>query len=240
MTPTLLFLPGTLCDARVWAAPQGALSDDWRGVHVDYRLEKSIADMASVALATTTGPIIPVGFSMGAIVALEMWKQAAQRVAALALFAFDPGADTVARQQNRERHVREATRGNLRAVLREEFLPTYFYDANSHARDTVMAMALDQGANAFAAQAEALANRENNWPTLGTITVPTLIAYGVDDRICTPAIHQKMATSISQATLCAIRSAGHMLTLEQPVAVTNALQGFLSAHPMKIQNRLET
>lgn len=39
LAATLLFLPGTLCDARVWSQPYQALCPDWSYAFVDYRFE---------------------------------------------------------------------------------------------------------------------------------------------------------------------------------------------------------
>ena len=58
MAATLLFLPGTLCDARVWSQAHDALCQNWSCDFVDYRFEESISAMAAKALAQVTGTII--------------------------------------------------------------------------------------------------------------------------------------------------------------------------------------
>ena len=225
----------------MWDEPCKALRRDWPCVNVDYRLENSISAMAAEALAEVDGSILPIGLSMGGIVALDIWRQAQDRVVALALFDTDPGADTPARRLKRDAQVKSAARGDFREMIVSELLPAYFSPAHSadalqHApeaslRDTVVAMALDQGADAFAAQATALATRPDAWPLLESINVPTLIACGADDRICLPHTHIRMAARLplGTATFRSSAAAGHLSPLEQTEATTRVVQTWLGS-----------
>ena len=88
-------------------------------------------------------------------------------------------------------------------------------------------MALELGVAAFAAQITALATREDSWPLLQDISVPTLVACGADDRICTPDSHRRMASVMRLATLAYIDRAGHLPPLEQPTQTTRVLRSWL-------------
>ena len=182
LRPTLVFLPGTLCDERLWAFQYAALSAEWPCVNVDYRNERSVVDMASVAFASSAGMLVPIGLSMGGMVALEMWCRAPQRVAALALFDTDAGADTADRAKSRQQLLLQLEKGGAHAVsttAREQLVPRYFASAASafpRAFEIAVDMAVTQGAAAYAAQHHALATRQDRWAALPTIAVPTLIA----------------------------------------------------------------
>ena len=228
--PTLLFLPGTLCDARAWEKPCHALRGDWPRVFVDYRFEESISAMAAKALASVDGAVIPIGLSMGGIVALEIWRQAAGRVTALAVFDTDPGADTFERRSKRDAQIRSATEGDFCAMVESQLIPGYFsttQPSGAWLYDTVIAMALDQGAAALAAQSSALTARRDAWSLLKGINVPTLVACGADDRICPPETHERMAALLRFPTFAVIPNAGHLAPMEQPDATTRALQHWL-------------
>ena len=227
---TLLFLPGTLCDARLWEAQRHALSAAWPCVVADYRYEESIFAMASVALACASGPIIPIGFSMGGMVALEIWRQASSRVAGIALFDTNPGADTAERRVIRDAQLIAARQGRLGEMVKTQLIPTYFSPANAtndklHA--TVIDMAIDHGPAAFAAQANALSARADSWQLIETINVPALVAYGVDDLICPEENQHRIAQLLSMGTFHTIRGAGHFAPLEQPEATTSVLRDWL-------------
>lgn len=232
MAPTLLFLPGTLCDARVWDATMRALAGEATCAVVDYRFEESIAAMAGVALAAVAGPLIPIGLSMGGMVALEIWRQAAQRVVALALFGTDPGADTALPRARRDARVLRATHGEFRAMVEDDLVPSYFSSTRATEAsplETAVAMALAQGVGAFAAQATALATRPDCWALLERIAVPGLIACGSEDRICLPESHERMAARMPMAKLAIIANAGHLAPLEQPAAAARLLRDLMRA-----------
>ena len=191
--------------------------------------------MATVALKQVDGPIVPIGVSMGGIVALDIWRQAPERVAAMALFDTDPGADTVERRAKRDTQVSMAMRGNFLELIESQFITTYFFNACSQQvsdqslRSTVISMAIDHGAAAYSAQAQALATRPDSWPLLESITVPTLIACGAGDRICLPETHIRMASRLplGVATFRSIAAAGHLAPLEQPEATGSVLRSWL-------------
>ncbi|NGZ88303.1 alpha/beta fold hydrolase [Duganella aceris] len=230
---TLLFLPGTLCDARVWEPVRAALAGDWRGVHADYRHETSIAAMARQALAAADGELIPIGLSMGAIVALEIWRLAPQRVRALALFGVNPAADIAARRDRRDRQVGAALAGALDVVARNELAPAYFTPSDRHPAlaELVASMAVAHGPAAFMAQSEALGGRRDYWPMLPQIDAPTLLACGEHDLICPPEQHRRMRALMQAARYTQIPDAGHLAPVEQAEAVGAALREWLHQLP---------
>ena len=229
MTPTLLFLPGTLCDRRVWETVAALLAPQWTCMHVDYRHADSIAAMARRCLDAAAGPLLPVGLSMGGIVALEMWRQAPERLAALALFGTNPGADTPERGARRDDQVRRARQGQLARIVEHELVPAYFPGrAPAPAlAGVVAAMALDQGAECYAAQSRALATRPDAWDSLAAIDRPVLLACGECDQVCPLEQHERMARLLPRWTLSPIRDAGHLAPLEQPRSSALALQSWL-------------
>jgi pimeloyl-ACP methyl ester carboxylesterase len=205
---------------------------------VSYGMADSISEMAAKALAEYTGSLIPVGLSMGGMVALEIWRQAPERVTAMALFDTDCGADTNARRRNRDAQILMAVHGDFRKMVETQLLPSYFSadsanDAKTHQalHETVIAMALDLGVAAFAAQITALATRKDSWPLLDAISVPTLISCGTEDRICPSDSHRKMASAMPLATLAYIDGAGHLPPLEQPAETTRVLRSWLENLP---------
>ena len=229
---TLLFLPGTLCDERLWEAQHQVLSNDWSCAFADYRFDESIVAMAATALDQAPGPVIPIGLSMGGVVALEIWRQAPERVVAMALFDTNPGPDTRDRFALRAAQSRAAAQSGLGAMVASQLLPSYFSarrPTNASLCDTVVAMANEQGSAAYIAQSAALATRLDAWSILKGIDVPVLVACGIDDRICPLELHQRMATLLPKATLRPIADSGHLAPLEQPEVTTQVLVTWLKS-----------
>ncbi len=63
---------------------------------------------------------------------------------------------------------------------------------------------------------------------LGRIKVPTLILSGTDDKMVPPHYAQTMHQKIKNSLLLSMDGAGHMLMLENPLAVTKSLGLFLT------------
>lgn len=232
MTPTLVFLPGSLCDARVWQPVYGALRAQYPCINRPGLSGASIADMAARTLAAVSGPLLPVGLSMGGIVALEMWRQAPQRIDALALFGTNPGPDTPERRQGRDSQLALAARDGMAALARERLAPAFLAPAAAGAEpftSTVVSMAMEAGAPALAAQSEALSGRADSWPALPLIAVPVLVAYGSADRVCPPDGHLRMAGLLRRGTLVTLENAGHLAPLEQPAESAQALRTWLAS-----------
>ena len=187
--------------------------------------------MALQMLAANTGPLIPIGFSMGAIVALEMLRQDPVRVAALALIAFNATADLPERAAVRPRQQADVSAGNLVRVVANELKPHYLSSANTNndaLRTLTMDMAIALGPDTFVRQSEALRTRADLQTVLRTIAVPTLLACGSDDVLCPPDWHVAWASAIgAHATLSILPNAGHLLPIEQPAALADLLIGWL-------------
>ena len=94
MTPITL-LPGLACDAELWRDQVPALSA-MRPVQVSdvHTRCTALPQMAEALLAEQAGEVILCGTSMGGMLALEVQRQAPQRVRALALLASSARPDT--------------------------------------------------------------------------------------------------------------------------------------------------
>ena len=69
---------------------------------------------------------------------------------------------------------------------------------------------------------------------LASIQKPTLVLCGADDRITPVRTSQFLASSIQGAQLVIVPQAGHMVMLEKPAAVAEALRSFLERIPYRL------
>lgn len=232
---SLVLLPGLMCDRAIWAAQIEALSPGVDCIVPGYGALDSLPRMAAKVLAEAPpGPLAVAGHSMGGRVAFEMWRQAPQRIARLALMdtSYHPLPEGEAGE--RERAGRQAllaiARGQgMRAMAREwakdmvhaSRLATPLFDA-------VLDMFERGTPEIFAAQIRALLARPDATPLLGQIGVPTLLLAGREDGWSPPARHEFMHERIAGSKLVIVERCGHMSTMEQPEAVTRAMADWLA------------
>jgi pimeloyl-ACP methyl ester carboxylesterase len=234
MKPTLVLLPGLVCDSAVWAPQVQALSARAHCHVVDYGLRDTIGAMAQHVLNTApTLTFALTGHSMGGRVAMELVRLAPERVHHLALL--DTGTHPLATGDagTRERAGRmallqTAESNGMRAMA--ELWAKPMVHPSRHGTplfDTVLDMLARSSAEHYAAQINALLNRPDAGPVLATINCPTLVLTGREDLWSPPEQHERMAAAIAGAQLCIVEQCGHMSTLEQPDAVNVAFETWL-------------
>jgi pimeloyl-ACP methyl ester carboxylesterase len=228
MRPSLVFIPGNMCDARLWRE----LPDipGWTRTDAPPLGQASISAMAAAVLAKLHGPVIPVGFSMGGIVALEMARQAPERVKAMVLIDTNAGADLPERAALRPVQQLRVRNGEMATIIADELKPAYLAAANrddAALKQLPFDMAMDLGEDFFLAQSEALRTRHDLGPVLDTFAGPIAVICGAEDKLCPPEWHEAMARRARDARLTIIPAAGHMLPLEQPSAFSAALISWL-------------
>lgn len=236
--PSIALLPGNMCDERLWLGNGGAIVERLRArghldvCDADLSRDDSIAAMAARTLEAIPGPIIAIGFSMGAIVAVEMWFQAPERIAGLVLLGYNATADLPKRAAHRPRQQAEARSGGLARLLAEELKPNYLAEANRSDR-ALLALLLDMGMRlgpeVFIRQSEALRTRQDRRAALPSISVPVLLGSGAEDVLCPPEWHSDWAARIPDTTLFTVPDAGHMLPLEAPQTLARHLDAWLLA-----------
>ena len=222
---TLLLLPGSMCDARLWSS---LIHLD--AVYVDLSHEDSIPAMARSALAKHPGPLIPIGFSMGGIVALEMARQAPEQIVALILSDTNAAADLPERAAVRPIQQSRVRDGQLAAIVAEELKPAYLAAQNCEneaLKSLLFDMAMQLGDDVFIAQSEALRTRADLGPVLDSFTGPVLFLCGAEDALCPPSWHQTMAARCSDSEVHVIDGAGHLLPLEQSDQFSAVIDGWL-------------
>ncbi len=227
--PTLLFLPGLLCDARLWRDQVTALGDA-RTVVADLTLDDTIAGMAARALALVPeGPLAVCGLSMGGYVAMEIFRQAPGRLARLALFDTSARPDTPEQTRRRRALLALSESGRFRGVT-PRLLPQLLAPANLEGPlgAEVMAMADRVGRAAFHRQQRAIMHRADSRPDLPRVAVPTLVGVGEQDALTPPHLAEEIAALIPGARLAVVPRAGHLPSMEEPEAVTALLRTWLA------------
>ena len=236
--PTLLLLPGLLCDHAVWTHQCVGLAEV-ADCHVpDYGALDSITGMAQWVLdQAPAGPLAVAGHSMGGRVALELQRLAPQRVQRLALL--DTGIDPLAAGEagERERAGRMALLASAGAqgmrAMGQQWAQGMVHPAQlgTPLFEEILDMIERKTPAIFGAQIHALLQRPDARPVLAATPGPLLLLCGRQDQWSPLERHEAMQQANPRARLVVIENAGHMSTMERPAEVTQALAQWLQAAP---------
>ena len=225
--PALVLLPGMMCDARMYA-PQIEALKDIAECQVGYLGgADNIADIAKQVLLNAPEKFALAGLSMGGIVAMEVARQAPQRVTRLALMDTNPWVEEDDVKATRNRQIYAAEAGQLEQLLRETMVPRYLANPYSLLTELCVQMGLTLGKDVFIRQSIALRERVDQKNTLRSYKGPALVLCGRHDVLCPLERHELMHTLLENSKLKIIENAGHLPTLEQPKITTMALASWL-------------
>lgn len=228
MALPIVLITGQLLTDAVWKPLRDAWAD--RAVTIaDNQSADSIAAFAARLLDQAPPRFALVGHAMGGFIALEVMRQAPERVARLVLISTLASADGPAQTARRQGYIDLVESGRFEQVV-EERIPILFPEGR---RDDPALLALarqmaaDTGAETFLRQQRALMARIDSRPSLSAIAVPTLLVWGDGDGITTRAQHEEMAQAIPDARLAVIAGAGHLPMLEMPGQVAPLIGAFI-------------
>lgn len=179
----------------------------------DLTVDDTLEAMATRVLAHAPPRFTVAGVSLGGYVALEIIRQAPDRVQRVALFG------TRASMQTRPRTVAE--QGLLATAPHADPTLTPIISG------PVQAMAERVGAAVFERQQRAILARPDISSAIAAVRVPTLVAVGERDRICLPADARELSDHIPGSQFHEIRNCGHLAPLERPGQVTQLLRDWL-------------
>ncbi len=230
--PAVLLLHAFPLDERMWDGIAPAIVDaGYEVVAPDLpgeELELGFAAWARRVLGLVDGPFVPVGSSMGGYLAFELWRQARDRIPAMALVGTRATADSPEQRLARDDSIRLLGEAGREPFWRE-LAPRLFAEGVDPA---VVAraheLALAQPITALVTGQETIRDRVDSRPTLAAIDVPVLVLVGDEDRLTPPADAEAMAGALTTARLTRIPDAGHLAPLERPETVARELVSFLN------------
>lgn len=226
----LILVPGLLCTRALFAPQVDALAPSVRIIVADHARDDAMKAIASRLLAAAPTRFALAGLSMGGYVALEVLRQAPERVTRLALLDTSARPDTEDARERRLGQIAAAEAGRFEEV-QAELWPRLIHPDRLHDRALeaiVRGMMRESGVEKFVRQQRAIMGRRDSRALLGAIEVPTLVLVGAQDALTPPELAREMADGIEGASLVVVPQSGHLSTLERPEAVTRALQAWLS------------
>jgi len=221
----VVLVPGLNCSARLYAEQIPALWQFGPVTVGDHRRDDSMAAIARRILADAPPRFALAGLSMGGYIAFEILRQAAARVAKLALLDTGAGAEVPERTAQRKPLIALAQQGRFAEITEDQFplLVHRSRHGDTALKAQVRAMNQETGPEAYCRQQHAIMGRPDSRPGFAAISCPTLVLVGDEDQLTPPALAHEMAGGIPGAQLVVIPECGHLSTMERPQAVTQAL-----------------
>ncbi len=229
MGEALVFIPGLMCDARIFMAQLADLSRDHTVIVAPITKGERIEEIASNILDTLPRKFALCGLSMGGIVAMEILRRAPDRITRLALFDTNPLAETPQSASAYEPLIVGARAGRLEQVLLKILGPEHLAPTpHRMAIQTLLQeMAAGLGPEVFIRQVRALQRRRDQQATLRRCKVPTMVLCGDMDTLTPVKRHSFMAELIPDAWLHVVPDAGHLPVLEQPEVVNDTIRDWM-------------
>ena len=226
--PTLILVPGLMCDHSSWGPVAPTLSAHMPCQVVSHGDADSLVAMAQQILATAPPQFHIAGHSMGGRVALEVMRLAPERVLRLALLgtgyqAKEAGAAGETEVQKRQALLDIAQQQGVRAMaqtwVQNMVAPSRLSDAVLI--ENIVQMFERKSEDIFKRQIKALLERLDASGVLTQVQVPTLVMAGEFDGWASPQQHQEIADLLpARPRVDVVAGAGHMMMMEQPEAVT--------------------
>jgi len=243
--PPVVLLHPFPANHNFWLPAAEALSARYRLVLPDLRghgdsgvgeppatMQKHAADIAALCDELALVRAVFCGVSIGGYILMEFWRRYAPRVSALALCNTRAPADTPEGRAGRLKSADEVERKGTAAFI-EAMLPKLLgATTRAHRPDLVeqaRSMMARMSAAGIAAVQRGMAERPDSFPTLKTVTVPTLILAGEEDTLTPVEDAERMRQAVPQSRLEVLPRAGHFALFEQPHPAGKLLRGFLDA-----------
>lgn len=227
----VVFIPGLVSSLRSHLPILPAL---WRHGSVtvaNQTIDDTIAAMAARVLREAPPRFALIGHSLGGYIALEIMRQAPERVTRLALMNTQARTDPPEVTERRKTQLAASASGNFLEAM-NAFFAMLVHPSRSEdpdLREELRLACIDAGAEAFRRQQTAIMGRIDSRPFLPQIAVPTLVLSGDEDRLISNKYSREMAELIPRSTLVIVPCCGHMAPLEQPDEVIAALDDWFAA-----------
>jgi len=245
---TIVFAHGLLWSGEMYAAQVAALSKRYRCVTFDFRgqgrsqvtpsgydMDTLTADAAALIEALGVAPVHFVGLSMGGFVGIRLAARRPELVRSLVLL------ETSSQPEPRESAPRYRLLGFLgrwigfvfvdRFVMPIMFGKTFMHDpARAEEREHWRKRLVANDRLGIYRALGGVVGRAGVEHELANIRCPTLVVVGDEDVATVPARAERIREGIAGARLVVIPQAGHSSTIEEPAAVNDAIESFLTEY----------
>jgi pimeloyl-ACP methyl ester carboxylesterase len=232
----LVTIPGIMSDARTWRAVAQRINPEGAPTHAaDTSLDATIEEMAARALTETDGELIVLAHSMGGRVALEMGRQAPERIRAMVLA--NTNTEGLGDQEIAHREARIAEANADMIAYARGWVPKVISNASKRKPDlvaSIVKMVEDCPPEVQERQNRALIARPDATLCLEKLRFPVLLVTGSEDNLSSRVSNEGIARRLEDAQVKVIEDAGHLLPFEQPQELSEAILRWLACKDIQL------
>lgn len=224
MTPSI-YLPGTLCDERVWL-PVWRLLPQFPRSYVPLQWANSLSDMLAMTgdRANLDEPVHLAGFSMGAYIAALWALTYPDKVASLTLMGYAPTGLSDKEVQRRKQLVGQLKQPKLKLSAGAYLKSMVLAEHSADLLPGLNTMAEDLGSSTLLAHIQSTTPRKDLTGQLSKLTCPVHLIGTEQDTVAPFSQLEHAASLIRGATLHQVNHSGHMMMLEQPEQISGLLR----------------
>jgi len=243
---TIVFAHGLLWSGRLYDAQISILQQQYRCIAIDFRgqgrsevtangydMDTLTNDVLQLIKTVVGQPVHFVGLSMGGFVGMRLAIRHPEWLRSLSLLNTSADAEPKEALLKYKVLPEVARLLGLNAVKKPSmnimFGQTFLHDPSRKALKAEMEKRLlANDKDTIGRAIKGVFSRQGVYEQLSLIRTPTLIIAGEEDKATIPAKSRRMHAAIVGSELLVIPCCGHTSTVEEPVAVTAAISGFLA------------
>ena len=224
-----VFLPGFLCDERVWQNQVAELPTSFQTEVLDFRYCKNLDEMLSKVADIAWDQFHLLGFSMGGYVAQVFAATYPERIQSLCLVATSGTKLTDKEIAGRLRMESVLKVANYKGISPKEMYRYVHPSAldKPEITDLIIDMSATNSSEMYLNQMHATLHRENYTEDLQNADYPISILGGAEDPVASPEELKAFASLVPRAEFQLFESCGHYVPLEKPQELTEAIKDFI-------------
>ncbi|WP_027708983.1 alpha/beta fold hydrolase [Zooshikella ganghwensis] len=219
MSKTIFFLPGTMCDQRLWSRVWPLLKDDYQPIHIPIPEAKHMNNMLKTIIEKLPKENVNlVGFSLGGYIASALAANYSERMRRLMIIANSPGSLPESEIEVRKKSLNWLNKHDYQGIPLSK-IKTYLHTENQDNQNiikTITAMDLSLGKTTLINQLSNTTLRDDLSEQFSIIDVPILFCIGEEDNLVNRSTLRAITSKNTNRQFFEVKKAGHMLPLEQP------------------------
>ncbi len=237
--PALVFVNSLGTDFRLWDAVHAHLAPHWRILAYDkrghglsscppspYAMDDHVADAVALSEHLGLDRFIPIGISVGGLIAQGLWAAVPDRVAALVLCCTGRRIGTPELWNTRIATASAKGVEPLADGVLERWFPDVWRSANEAELAGWRAMLTRTPGEGYAGTCAAI--RDTDFTSVArTVTVPTLCIAGEHDKATPPELVRELSGLVPGAERVEIPGSGHLPPIDNASPMHAAIAGFL-------------